>query len=253
MTVGLYPPCIARFCLLLIPLLIAACSRAPEAPTIDVFAAASTAGAMQTAADRFESTTGIHVRLNSGASSLLARQIRAGAPVDVFLSANEEWMDEITEAGFARVPTRRVALRNRLVFATRSDAPEIDLREPQPPPGRIAIADPAHVPAGRYAQQALEHLGWWDGVRTRLVTAPDVRAALRLVEIGEAQLGIVYASDVTNRTDMGPIVRIPAEAHAPIRYPIACCSDDANALRFLEFVTGPDCADIFLDAGFAPN
>ena len=103
------------------------------------------------------------------------------------------------------------------------------------------------------AQQALEHLGWWDGVRTRLVTAPDVRAALRLVEIGEAQLGIVYASDVTNRTDMGPIVRIPAEAHAPIRYPIACCSDDANALQFLEFVTGPDCADIFLDAGFAPN
>lgn len=241
---------------------LAACDHQATAPRppgdqVTVFAAASTADVLREAAARFEQRTGIPVALSSDASSNLARQIEAGAPADVFISADERWMDDVANAGAIRPGTRQDLLGNDLVMIAPAGAPfdvrpekGFDFAASLPGVRRIAVGDPAHVPAGRYARQALESLGWWDSLQPLLLAAADVRAALRLVEIGEADAGIVYASDARASDKVAVVAVFPAGLHDPVRYPLALCRNTPAARELAAFLRSPEMIGVFTDAGF---
>jgi len=252
-----------RFAICCIPLVVSAGCRpgsaVNDAATITVFAAASTTDVLREIGTRYEKETGIHLVFSFDSSSNLARQIRAGSPADIFLSADETWMDDLAAAGVLRVDSRFDLFANDLVMiaptlATKFEVeltPQFDFATRLPQVQRIAVGDPDHVPAGRYAKQALESLGWWDSLRSRLIPAKDVRAALRLVEMGEADAGIVYATDVRQSDEVTVVTRFPDDSHEPIRYPIALCSDSHEAQQFLDFLRTHEAATtIFERAGF---
>jgi molybdate transport system substrate-binding protein len=213
---------LARGVVLLVAL--CGCDEASDGPTVIVFAAASCTDLVTAAADRFEHETGIAVTCSFASSSTLARQVEAGAPADVYLSAHPQWIDRLEKADLVEPGTRLDLLANLLVLIVPTDdEPRIEwTAETMPPPNlaRFAIADPAHVPAGIYAKQALQSLGWWDALEGRIITAPDVRATLRLVERGEADAGIVYRSDAARSDHVTARMSVPAEAHDRIRYPL---------------------------------
>jgi molybdate transport system substrate-binding protein len=232
---------------------------APSPPaTITVFAAASTSDVIAEAGRRFEKSGGVRVVTSFGASSTLAQQIKAGAKADIFLSADEKWMDDLASAGSIDPGTRGDLLANDLVliaprghgFEARMSK-DFALASAFPSPKRLAVADPAHVPAGRYAQQSLEDLGWWDSVKDRLLPAQDVRAALRLVELGEADAGVVYSTDAKASEKVEIVGAFPADSHEPIRYPIAACKGAGTAAaRFIEFLRSPEMKAVFETHGF---
>ena len=222
-----------------------------------VFAAASSTDAMREAGKRFEAQTEIKVAFSFDSSSNLAKQIKAGAPADVFLSADEQWMNDVAAAGAILRNTRQDLLSNTLVMiAPVGAAFEIHLNKvfdfATRLPGimRIAIGDPEFVPAGRYAQQALTSLGWWSLLRPRTIPAQDVRAALRLVEIDEADAGIVYATDVKKLERVVVVAVFPPELHDPICYPIAQCKDSKPAAEFIQFLRTAEMIAVFEQAGF---
>lgn len=225
--------------------------------TLTVFAAASTTDVLREAGRRFEARTGIEVVLSLGASSNLARQIKAGAPADVYVSADQRWMDDLEAAGAIRPDTRRDLLTNRLALIappdSRLEVPmtgDFDFTASLPQVRRVAVGDPSHVPAGRYARQALESLGWWDALEPLLVPAPDVRAALRLVEIAEADAGIVYSTDARRSNKVQVVAAFPPALHEPIRYPIALCSDAPAGAQFIDFLGASPMRAVFEAAGF---
>jgi molybdate transport system substrate-binding protein len=234
--------------------------RAPPAPSgprpVAVFAAASTGGPLDRIAERFEQETGIPVELNYAASSTLARQIEAGADAGVFISANAEWMDYLERLGLIEAVSRADVLSNGLVVVVpRGGGPAgrgaADL--PALLAGRVALGDPGHVPAGRYARQALERLGLWDQVSGRVIGAIDVRAALRLAETGEADAAIVYATNAIGSAGIQVAARLDPSLHDPIVYSAASCAGaGAGARAFLEYLRGAEAAAIFGAAGFAP-
>ncbi len=229
-------------------------------PVVTVFAAASTIEVLGEAARRYEALRGARVVCSFDSSSSLARQIRAGAPADVFVSADEAWMDDLEAAGLIDPATRFDLLTNELVLVAPADRPfevrisrEFDLAAAHPGVARIAVADPAHVPAGRYAKQALEWLGWWPALERRLVPALDVRAALRLVERGEADAGIVYSTDAAASDRVVTLAAFPPESHAPIVYPaalVARAGPGGAAPGFIDFLRSPDMVEVFRRAGF---
>lgn len=223
---------------------------------VTVFAAASTTDVMIRLARRYQAATGVFVRCNFASSSTLARQIESGAPADLFFSADEVWMDHVERLDRIEPNSRRDLLGNSLVlvapagrpFAARMDG-GFDL--PNAFEGRIAIGDPAHVPAGRYAQQALRYFGWWEKLERRILPAMDVRDALRLVAIDEAPAGIVYATDAASIPGVAVLDTFPEASHDPIRYPIALLRGaSAPARGFLEFLEGAEAASVFETAGF---
>lgn len=190
-------------------------ARQADAAEITVFAAASTRDALAEAAAGFEAASGHSVRIAPAGSSLLARQIDRGAPADLFLSANPGWMDWLEARGHVQAETRVTLLANRLVLiapaygggdgqVALTDAALLDRLGAE---GRLAMALSDAVPAGLYAKAAFETLGLWDALAPRRVEADNVRAALALVALGEAPLGVVYASDAAAE----PRVRIVAE------------------------------------------
>ena len=225
---------------------------------ITVFAAASTTDVMGEAGRRFEAETGMKIAFSFDASSNLAKQIKAGAPADVFLSADEEWMDAAAASGDIRPDSREDLLGNELVLIAPTAHPfdakmskDFDFAASLPQIKRIAVGDPSHVPAGRYAKQSLDHLGWWAGLEHRLLPAQDVRAALRLVEINEADAGIVYATDAKSSDKVVVIAAFPGDSHEPIRYPIALCkSASPAATDFISFLRTPEIVQVFEKAGF---
>ena len=197
-----------------------------------IFAAAS----LKEALDEFNTTAGVAVTASYAASSALARQIEAGAPAQVFISADEDWMDYLDKKGLLQPGTRRDVLGNRLVWIVPAGRPL-----PPEPLGalgardRLALADPQHVPAGKYARAALEKLGVWPQVATRIAAAENVRAALALVARGEAPLGIVYETDARAEPRVAVAARIDARLHAPIVYPAAAVRGaPPAALRYVE-------------------
>lgn len=236
-----------------------ACSRPSPAPQpLMVFAASSTTDVMRQAGQRFEDATGVHVAFSFDSSSNLAKQIAAGSPADVYLSADENWMDQLTAAGAVHDGTRRDLLANELVLIVPLDAEDVAVQMSRdfdfvgrlPQVERIAVGDPDHVPAGRYARQALLALGWWDSLQRRLMPAQDVRAALRLVELREADAGIVYSTDAIASAEVKVVARFPAESHDPIVYPIAQCGDSVHAMDFIQFLESVEMTEVFLQAGF---
>ena len=236
---------------------VGACAPGDAEPSaarpVVVFAAASMTDAVDAAARDFTDRTGRRVVTSFAATSTLARQIEAGAPADIFIAADQQWMDALAQAGRIDSATRTDLASNRLALVARAPGRPVAF-EPGAAgalTGRIAIADPAHVPAGRYAREALVALDWWDDLSGRLVTAPDVRAALRLVEIGEADFGFVYATDAARSERVSVVGVVPASLHTPIRYSGAVCmgaADDAAAL--LGFLAGPEGAAHIRAAGF---
>ncbi|MHA6325538.1 molybdate ABC transporter substrate-binding protein [Roseivivax sp. CAU 1753] len=250
----------------LIVLALLAMTACPVAAAeITVFAAASTRDALRAAADRWTAQTGHDVRIAPAGSSVLARQIARGAPADLFLSANADWMDWLSEQGAIRDETRVTLLGNRLVLighgaaAAAADPPGLlqpgdDLIARLGPEGRLAMALVDAVPAGIYGKAALETLGLWDALRPRLAEADNVRAALALVALGEAPLGIVYASDAAAEPRVHIVARIAEDAHPPIRYPAAVTRTGrapTEAAALLIWLQGPQAQAIFAAHGFA--
>lgn len=196
-----------------------------RAETVTVFAAASLKESLDEAARAFESASGHKVRISYGASSALARQIDAGAPAQLFISADLEWMDHVESRGHLARP-RILLLTNSLVLIAPAASP-VKLRiEPgfalgaALRGGRLAVADPRAVPAGKYARAALESLGVWAQVEPRLAPAENVRAALVLVARGETPLGIVYRTDARAEPAVSVVDTFPASSHPAIVYPM---------------------------------
>jgi molybdate transport system substrate-binding protein len=188
---------------------------------------------------------------------VLAQQIEASGGADMFMSADSDWMDYLDNRGLIAHATRANLLGNRLVLIAPKDstvsltiAPHIDLASALHG-GRLSIADPVSVPAGKYARTALTQLGVWNGVADRIVQAENVRVALAYVARGEAPLGIVYTTEAMAESKVKIIGTFPDNTHQPIVYPVALTRDaGANAAAFLNFLSGDRVKAIFRQAGF---
>ena len=248
---------------LLALLLLWACACAPVpapaagAKPVTVFAAASLTDAMDELGRAFTQESGVPVRLSFAASSTLARQIESGAGADLFLSADQEWMDYLEQRGLIRKTTRRDLLGNRLALIAPADSTVKLAIEPGFPlaaalgSGRLATGDPDNVPAGRYARSALMSLGVWNDVAGRLVPAADVRTALAFVSRGEAPLGIVYETDARIDSKVRLVGLFPEGSHPRITYPMAVTkSGSADAERFAGFLRGEAGRAVFERYGF---
>lgn len=233
---------------------------AAEAPErLMVFAAASLQESLNEVAKLWTARSGQPVVMSYAASSALARQIEQGAPAQVFVSADLEWMDYLEERALIAPATRTNLVRNRLVLvgpaATAPDVVALQsgaLRAALGPHGRLALAETASVPAGRYARQALEHLGLWDEVADHLAQGDNVRAALAFVAHGEAPLGIVYATDSQAEPAVRVLAVFPETSHESIIYPAArvASANAAQADGFLAFLQGEEARAVFEAAGF---
>ncbi|MCB2226443.1 MAG: molybdate ABC transporter substrate-binding protein [Desulfarculaceae bacterium] len=225
-----------------------------------IFAAASTTNAVNQINQAFTKATGIKVTASFASSGTLAKQIANGAPADVFLSANVKWMDYLDKGGSLAPGTRSDLLRNRLVLIAPAKSPVQSVAvKPATDPlkllgkgGFLAMGDPRHVPAGAYAKQAMITLGWWPKLDKHLALTANVRAALMLVERGEAALGAVYATDAKISQQVNVVGVFPADTHKPIVYPVALVKerDSQAAKRYLEFLRGPQAKEAFAAFGF---
>ena len=247
-------------CLLLFCSLLATPGMAADDTSVTVFAAASLKNAMDDVATAYEKHhPQTDLKISYAGSSTLAHQIEAGAPADVYVSANERWMDQLEKDGLIRADSRRDLLRNALVLVAPEDSDAqiamtnpLDLAAALPEGRYLAMADTQGVPAGIYGRQALQHLGAWDDMSQRIAQAEDVRAALALVARGEAPLGIVYASDALAEDDVKVVARFPADTHDPIVYPATLKrqADSSAAAGFLMFLSAPEAAKRFQRWGF---
>jgi molybdate transport system substrate-binding protein len=223
-----------------------------------IFAAASLKDALDEVNAAYQREKGQETTTSYAASSTLAKQIEAAAPADIFISADLDWMDYLAKRNLIKPETRANLLGNRLVLIAPVDsivklsiAPNFLLAQALGN-GRLAIADPNGVPAGRYGKAALETLGVWSTVATRLAPAENVRAALALVSRGEAPLGIVYQTDADSDKAVKIVGTFPQETHPPIICPIAVVASSTNpaALRYLAYLKSPAARPTFEKHGF---
>lgn len=220
-------------------------ARADE-PGVLVFAAASLKNALDDVIAAYGKETGTKVTASYAASSALAKQIEQGAPAQLFISADLDWMDYLQQRDLIAADTRRNLLGNSLVLVAPKDsqlgevsmAPGFDLARLLGD-GRLAVGNVQSVPAGKYAQAALQKLGAWAGVEGKLAQSENVRAALALVAHGEAPLGIVYKTDAASDPTVRIIGTFPADSHPPIIYPAAVTKVGAgtNAIAFLKYLS----------------
>jgi molybdate transport system substrate-binding protein len=232
---------------------------AAHAAGLTVFAAASMTNAMQDVGTLWAAKGHPKITFSFASSSTLALQIEHGAPAALFVSADEQWMDELARKN-AIIPLSRTDLvgNSLVVVEPAARLARIDLTQSTPllallgPTGRLAIGDPAHVPAGIYARQSLTKLGLWDKLKPRLAPADSVRSALRLVETGEAPAGIVYATDAKITPTLGVAATFPPDTHDPILYPVALtkAGDTKEGRAFLAFLHSDQAQDVFIHYGF---
>ena len=230
-----------------------------RAQDVTVMAAASLTDAMKALGLAWAAKGNPAPRFAYGASSALARQIEQGAPADIFASADESWADYLQQRNLILAATRTSPLGNALVLIAPNDqAGGIvltpgDLLARLGPAGRLVTGDPASVPVGKYAQAALVSLGLWDQVAPRLARAENVRAALLLVERGEAPLGIVYSTDAAASPGVRVVATFPASSHPPISYPFALTphGDTPQGRALLAFLIGPEAAPVYRELGFS--
>ncbi|MEM1431241.1 MAG: molybdate ABC transporter substrate-binding protein [Pseudomonadota bacterium] len=228
------------------------------AADLTIFAAASTGTALAEVTQSWEDETGYEAVLSLAGTSALARQIAAGAPADVFLSANPEWMDTLEAASRIVPDSRYDLLGNSLVLIAPAGAPQIELTppvdlRPHLSGGPLAMALVDAVPAGIYGQAALEALGAWSDVAPFVAQTDSVRAALALVAAGAAPLGLVYATDALAEPRVAVVARLPAATHPPIIYPVAAVAggNTAQAEAFLIHLRGASARAAFARQGFA--
>lgn len=241
-------------------LLLASASGPRAEEAITVFGAASLSNALGEIAELYRQETGRIVRLSFASSSTLARQIESGAPAQIYASAAEGWMDYVEERGLIDPGSRISPIGNRLVLIVPDDSPlqsldispDLDLLALLGEDGRIAVGEPAHVPAGIYARQALESLGFWAAAEPRLARAENVRSALVLVELGETPLGIVYDTDAAISDKVRIVGVFPRDSHAPVTYPFAIVSGQASpaVTELFAWITGEAGLAIFARYGF---
>jgi molybdate transport system substrate-binding protein len=229
-----------------------------RAADVLVFAAASLKNALDAATHNFIQQGGAPVKISYAASSELAKQIESGAPADIFISADLDWINYLQKRNLIRPATRRNLLGNELVLvAPRGSGGKITITPGMNlvgalADGRLAMADPDSVPAGKYGKAALEKLGIWQAVRPHIAGAENVRAALLLVDRKETPLGIVYATDAAADPKVEIAATFPADTHPPIIYPIALTAASTNpeAAKFLAYLESPAARPAFKKQGF---
>lgn len=229
------------------------------AERVTVFAAASLKTALDEVSAAWKAETGREAVNSYAASSALARQIEQGAPADIFISADLDWMSYLAERQLIAPGTEVSLLGNSLVLVAPADsaasiaiAPGFDLAGLLKG-GRLAIPEVKSVPAGKYGKAALESLGVWTSVENSIAQAENVRAALKLVATGEAPAGIVYQTDATAEPKVKVLGTFPPDTHPPIIYPAAlvATSRTADAAAFLAFLQSPQAQEIFARQGFS--
>lgn len=226
---------------------------------VTVYAAASLANAIGEVAAKYEMEKAVKVAGSYAASSSLAKQIENGAPADVFISADLKWMNYLQDKNRIVLESRRNLLNNKLVLITPkgqgfkvSADKGFDLSKAFD--GKLCTGDLESVPVGIYAKQSLMSLGWWNGVKSRIVGTQDVRAALAFVERGECTAGIVYETDAKISTKTEVIATLPADSHDPVVYPVAVVAGaKPEAQAFVDYLSSPQAGNIFLKYGFSIN
>lgn len=236
--------------------------HAVAADKVTVFAAASLTNALQDIAKQYQQGKEVDIVSSFASSSTLARQIEQGAPADLFISADQQWMDYAIDKKTMMAESRFTLLGNDLVLVAPSAS------KPQPVTinaatdwktllkgERLAVGDPDHVPAGIYAKEALQKLGAWDQLSPVMARANNVRAALALVERNEAPYGIVYGSDAVASNKVAVVGVFPESSHKPVEYPIAMVKDHNTPAvsAFYNYLKGPEAAAIFKRYGFTPR
>jgi molybdate transport system substrate-binding protein len=228
-----------------------------SAASLTVFAPASLKESLDAAAQAYQRQAGVRLRVAYAASSALARQIEQGAPAQVFISADGDWMDYLQQRGRIDPASRRDLLGNSLVLiAPAGRARAVDLAKPGDllqalGNGRLAVGQTTTVPAGKYARSALQHLGLWEAVLPRLAESENVRTALMLVARGEAPLGIVYASDAMAEPRVQVVARFPSGSHPSIVYPVATTTAAGPAAAaMVAWLGSPEAGAIFQRHGF---
>ncbi|OKO87701.1 molybdenum ABC transporter substrate-binding protein [Bradyrhizobium sp. NAS80.1] len=223
-----------------------------------VFAAASLKTVLDDVNAHWQTHAGKWAAISYASSAALAKQIEQGAPADIFISADEDWMDYLAERKLIKPETRSDLVGNRLVLIAPKGADlHVDIIPGFPLPslvghGRLAMANTDAVPAGKYGRAALESLGVWDSVKDRIAQAENVRAALLLVSRGEAPLGIVYRSDAVSDPAVVTVGSFPESTHPRIIYPVAVVagSTKPDAAAFIDLLRSPEARSIFEKQGF---
>ncbi len=230
---------------LLLTLLIAGCARHEE---VQVAAAASLQDALREISASYQQRTHERISFAFGGSNVLARQIRAGAPIDVFFSADENTMDRVSD--LIEPGTRQALLSNELVVVSRSPLHDLhDLLAAQ----RIAMGDPNAVPAGVYSRKYFEHIGAWDALQPKIIPMENVRAALVAADNGSVDAAVVYRTDALMAKNARIVMVLSGSAAPAIRYPIAIlrsAKHPAAARRFVQYLSSPDAAAVFKRYGF---
>lgn len=253
-----HPRLTRRIALVAAALLFSVGSSPASADDVLVFAAASLANALDAINAQYQNETGKHTKISLAASSALAKQIENGAPADIFISADTDWMDYLAQKHLIKPDTRKNLLGNELVLVAPQDSKASVKIGPGFPldkllnGGRLAMADVNAVPAGKYGKAALEKLGVWQSVQDHVAGAADVRAALALVARGEAPLGIVYKTDAAAEPKVKVVGVFPADTHPPIIYPIAIIAASANpdAAGFVAYLESAKARPLFRKQGF---
>lgn len=230
------------------------------AQNLTVLAAASLKDALDQIATQYQQRGGDKPAISYAASSALARQIENGAPADIFISADLDWMVYVEKRNLLKAGTKTSLLRNEIVLvAPASSKANIEIKPGFPLAqalgnDRLAMADPDFVPAGKYGKASLEALGVWTSVAGRLIRAENVRDALRFVSRGEAPLGIVYRTDAAADKNVRIVAAFPGNTHPPIIYPAALLNagKSADAAKFFDFIKSSAALDIFRKHGFVP-
>ena len=247
-----------RFIVSLVAVAALCASPRSTAAQLDVLAAASLSDAFKELAPQFQAATGHTLRLNFGASGALARQIREGAPADVFISADELRVDQLEKAGLLLPGTRKTILANTLVIVVAADGgatvtqpadlTKADVR-------RVAIGEPATVPVGTYTKEYLQKLGLWKPLLDKMVPLDTVRAVLAAVESGNADAGFVYQTDALISKKVRIAMAVPRAEGPKITYPAAVLKDAKSpeaARALVTFLAGPEVQKVFARFGFLP-
>ena len=234
-------------------------AQAAQPKPLLVFAAASLKNALDAVDARLEQDKGVKVLASYAASSALAKQIEAGAPADVFISADIDWMGYLARKNLIKPQTRANLLGNDLVLIAPSDSAATVAIHPGfglaglLGQGRLAMADPDAVPAGKYGKAALEKLGVWNSVQSHIAPAENVRAALLLVARGESPLGIVYRTDAAVEPHVKVVGTFPEDTHPPIVYPVAVTASSKlpeKAAAYVAYLRSATAGAIFQKQGF---
>jgi molybdate transport system substrate-binding protein len=251
--------CVAAITVVIVITVSEGTSTAMESEVV-VFAAASTTNALTEIGQAYATDKLGHIKTSFASSSTLAKQIGNGAPADLYLSANQKWMDYLEEKNLLVKGSRVDLLSNRIVLIAPVDSSiktikivaGFSLTDYLGTEDRFAMGDPEHVPAGMYGQQALENLGVWNEVKQRVAPMKDVRAALVLVERAEAPLGLVYATDAAISKKVRVVGTFPPQSHPPIVYPVAVVAGGKRdaAAKFLNFLKTPAARAVFVKYGF---